>query len=108
MRDVTAGGGGHDPSGEVPSASGIRGRRDLMFKSFERIFRIRVPLSPAAMAMITVTDPWSYAELGEAVEAWGFRWMQDKGEFRSSTGCGGRPGDHDGTWPFPHLFSWHC
>jgi hypothetical protein len=66
----------------VLPASGIRGRRDLMFKSFERIFRARVPLSPAAMAMITVTDPWSYAELGEAVEAWGFRWMQDKGEFR--------------------------
>jgi hypothetical protein len=63
-------------------ASGIRGRRDLMFKSFERIFRTRVPLSPAAMVTITVTDPWSYAELGEAVEAWGFRWMQDKGEFR--------------------------
>ena len=52
-------------------ASGIRGRRDLMFKSFERIFRTRVPLSTAAMATITVTDPWSYAELGEAVEAWG-------------------------------------
>jgi hypothetical protein len=62
-------------------ASGIRGRRDLMFKSFERIFRTRVPLSTGAMATITVTDPWSYAELGEAVEAWGFRWMQDKGEF---------------------------
>ena len=66
----------------VLPASGIRGRRDLMFKSFERIFRTRVPLSPAAIATITVTDPWSYAELGEAVEAWGFRWMQDKGEFR--------------------------
>ena len=65
----------------VLPASGIRGRRDLMFKSFERIFRTRVPLSPGAMSTITVTDPWSYAELGEAVEAWGFRWMQDKGEF---------------------------
>jgi hypothetical protein len=67
----------------VLPASGIRGRRDLMFKSFERIFRTRVPLSTGAMATITVTDPWSYAELGEAVEAWGFRWMQDKGEFAS-------------------------
>jgi hypothetical protein len=66
----------------VLPASGINGRQDLMLKSFERIFRIRVPLGPAAMATITVTDPWSYAELGEAVEAWGFRWMQDKGEFR--------------------------
>jgi ParB-like nuclease domain len=62
-------------------ASGIRGHRDLLFKSYERIFRERVPLGGPAMAKITVTDPWSYAELGEAVEAWGFRWMQDQGRF---------------------------
>ena len=61
--------------------TGIRGRRDLLFKSYERIFRARVPLAPVAMAKITVTDPWSYAELGEAVEAWGFRRMQDTGRF---------------------------
>ncbi len=53
--------------------TGIRGRRDLVVKSYQRIFRARVPLPPAAMAKITVTDPWSYAELGAAVEAWGFR-----------------------------------
>ena len=62
-------------------AAGIRGRGDLLVKSFERIFRERVPLPPGAMATITVSDPWSYAELGEAMEAWGFRWMQDKGTF---------------------------
>ena len=61
--------------------TGIRGRRDLLVKSYERIFRERVPLPPAALAKITVTDPWSYAELGEAVEAWGFRCMQDEGKF---------------------------
>jgi hypothetical protein len=61
--------------------TGIRGRRDLLVKSYERIFRARVPLPPAALNKITVTDPWSYAELGEAVEAWGFRCMQDKGRF---------------------------
>jgi ParB-like nuclease domain len=60
---------------------GIKGRRDLVVKSYERIFRERVPLGGPAMAKITVTDPWSYAELGEAVEAWGFRWMQDQGRF---------------------------
>lgn len=65
---------------QVP-ATGIRGRRDLMFKGYERIFRARVPLSAAAMAKITVTDPWSYAELGEAVEAWGYRRMQETGQF---------------------------
>jgi len=61
--------------------TGIRGRRDLVVKSYQRIFADRVPLPPAAMAKIMVTDPWSYAELGEAVEAWGFRCMQDQGRF---------------------------
>jgi hypothetical protein len=65
---------------QVP-ATGIRGRRDLVFKGYERIFRARVPLSGPAMEKITVTDPWSYAELGEAVEAWGYRRMQDTGQF---------------------------
>jgi hypothetical protein len=61
--------------------TGIRGRRDLVVKNYERMFRARVPLPPADLAKITVTDPWSYAELGEAVEAWGFRYMQDKARF---------------------------
>jgi hypothetical protein len=65
---------------ELPP-TGIRGRRDLLVKSYERIFHERVPLPAAALAKIAVTDPWSYAELGEAVEAWGFRCMQDKGKF---------------------------
>jgi hypothetical protein len=65
--------------------TGIRGRRDLLVKSYERIFRDRVPLTPAVLAKITVTDPWSYAELGEAVEAWGFRYMQHKGRFLDRT-----------------------
>jgi hypothetical protein len=66
---------------QVP-LTGVRGRRDLVFKSYERIFRDRVPLSAAAMAQITVRDAWRYAELSEAVEAWGCRLMQDLGEFR--------------------------
>jgi hypothetical protein len=61
--------------------TGIRGRRDLLVKSYERIFRARVPLPAADLAKITVTDPWSYAVLGEMVEAWGYRCMQDKGRF---------------------------
>jgi hypothetical protein len=61
--------------------TGIRGRRDLLVKSYERIFRARVPLPATDLVKITVTDPWCYAELGEAVEAWGFRYMQDKGRF---------------------------
>jgi hypothetical protein len=65
--------------------TGIRGRRDLVVKSYQRIFGDRVPLPPGAMAKIVVTDPWSYAELGEAVEAWGFRCMQDRGRFLDRT-----------------------
>jgi hypothetical protein len=65
---------------QVPPA-GVRGRRDLVVKSYERIFRARVPLPAPAMAKITVADPWSYAELGEAVEAWGFRFMQHEQRF---------------------------
>ena len=41
----------------------------------------RVPLPPPMRAKITVTDPWSYAELGESVEAWGFRYMQHEQRF---------------------------
>jgi hypothetical protein len=61
--------------------TGIRGRRDLLVKSYERIFRARVPLPAEDLVKITVTDPWSYAMLGEMVEAWGCRCMQDKGRF---------------------------
>jgi hypothetical protein len=62
-------------------ADGIRRRGDLLMKSYERIFRSRVPLPAQAYAKINVTDPWSYAELGETVEAWGFRLMQHEHQF---------------------------
>lgn len=62
-------------------AKGIRRRGDLLMKSYERIFRARVPLPASAYPKLVVRDPWSYAEMGEAVEAWGFRWMQDDGAF---------------------------
>ena len=64
----------------VPAA-GIRRRGDLLVKDYERLFRSRVPLTEQAYAKITFSDPWSYAELGEAVEAWGCRYMQDKHRF---------------------------
>jgi len=62
-------------------AQGIRRRGDLLLKNYERLFRSRVPLPAQAYAKIKVTDPWSYAELGEAVEAWGFRLMQHEHKF---------------------------
>lgn len=63
------------------SAQGIRDRGDLLVKDYRRIFLERVPLTGEARAGVTVTDPWDYAELGEAVEAWGFRLMQDENAF---------------------------
>jgi hypothetical protein len=65
----------------VVPARGIRHRGDLITKDYERLFRARVPLTPQQLARITVSDPWSYAELGEAVEAWGFRCMQNESRF---------------------------
>lgn len=62
-------------------ARGIRSRADLLMKSYERLFGARVPLTAPAYAKISFTDPWSYAELGEAVGAWGFRCMQEEHRF---------------------------
>jgi HSP20 family molecular chaperone IbpA len=65
----------------VVPADGIRHRGDLLVKSYEREFHARVPLPAQARAAIRVSDPWSYALLGETVEAWGFRYLQHEGGF---------------------------
>ena len=65
----------------VISAEGVHNRGDLLVKSYERLFRARVPLPEQAYAKISFSDPWFYAELGGAVEAWGFRCMQDEHVF---------------------------
>ena len=62
-------------------AGGVRNHGDLLMKDYERVFRARVPLPASAYAKISFTDPWEYAELGEGVEAWGFRCMQAEGSF---------------------------
>ena len=62
-------------------AKGIRHRGDLVLKSDERLCLERVPLPPDAMQRISFSDPWSYTELSEAVEAWGFRLMQHEHRF---------------------------
>jgi hypothetical protein len=49
---------------------------DLPRKSHERLFWERVPLPTAVHDRFKVTDTWTYGELAEAVEAWGFRTMQ--------------------------------
>ncbi len=53
---------------------------DLPLKSHERVFFERVPLPDEARSEIELSDPWDYAVLAEAVEAWGFRASQSRGD----------------------------
>jgi hypothetical protein len=65
---------------EVVTRIGAEGKithADLPLKSHERVFFERVPLPDDARSEIVLTDPWDYAVLAEAVEAWGFRTIQD-------------------------------
>jgi hypothetical protein len=62
-------------------ATGISRRGDLITKDLRRVFLDRVPLPGPALATILVTSAWSYAELSEEVEAWGFRLMQQERRF---------------------------
>jgi hypothetical protein len=57
--------------------------RDLPLKSHERLFFERVPLPEEARRRIQLKDEWRYAALAEAVEAWGFRLIQNRGELMS-------------------------
>jgi len=54
---------------------------DLPLKDHERLFRERVPLGREERARISLSDPWEFGRLAEAVEAWGFRAMQDRGSY---------------------------
>jgi hypothetical protein len=54
---------------------------DLPLKDHERLFRERVPLPSGARDRIVVSDPWDYGVLAEAVEAWGFRAMQNRSTY---------------------------
>src|SRR4051794_38324115 len=54
---------------------------DLPHKDHERLFRERVPLPRELRERIALSDPWDYGALAEAIEAWGFRAMQDRRTF---------------------------
>lgn len=54
---------------------------DLPLKGHERLFRERVPLDPAQRTNVTLSDPWDFGMLAEAIEAWGFRVMQERVTF---------------------------
>lgn len=72
------------------SPNGIRYRGDLLVKDYRRIFLDRVPLVGEARQSVSLTDPWDYAELAESVEAWGFRLMQDEGQYLDRATIGQR------------------
>jgi hypothetical protein len=57
--------------------------KDLPLKSHQRLFFERVPLSREQRQRIHLSDEWRYAALAEAVEAWGFRASQARGEAMS-------------------------
>jgi hypothetical protein len=54
--------------------------KDLPLKSHQRLFFERVPLTDEERERIRLSDEWRYAALAEAVEAWGFRAAQARGE----------------------------
>jgi hypothetical protein len=54
--------------------------KDLPLKSHERVFFERVPLPDEARSEIVLSDEWEFGELAEAVEAWGYRTGQTRGE----------------------------
>jgi hypothetical protein len=54
--------------------------RELPLKSHQRLFHERVPLPKEARDRIQLSAEWRYAALAEAVEAWGFRAIQQLGE----------------------------
>jgi hypothetical protein len=54
---------------------------ELPLKGHERLFRERVPLDREQRSRIALSDPWDFGVLAEAVEAWGFRAMQDRGSY---------------------------
>jgi hypothetical protein len=53
---------------------------DLPLKSHQRLFFERVPLDEEQRGRIHLSDEWRYAALAEAIEAWGFRASQARGE----------------------------
>ncbi len=53
---------------------------DLPTKGHERVFAERVPLPPRMCERIELHEAEAYGELAEMVEAWGFRYMQLRGQ----------------------------
>ncbi|MCA0158755.1 chromosome partitioning protein ParB [Tsukamurella sp. M9C] len=71
-------------------SGGIAVRSDLLLKDHRRLFLERVPLEGAARERIRFTNAWDYSVLAESVEAWGFRLIQEAGEYLSRAVVAGR------------------
>ncbi|MGV9824549.1 MULTISPECIES: chromosome partitioning protein ParB [unclassified Gordonia (in: high G+C Gram-positive bacteria)] len=63
------------------SPDDINAPSDLVLKDHRRLFLARVPLVGSQADAIRLSDPFDYAELAEAVEAWGFRLTQEVGDY---------------------------
>jgi hypothetical protein len=63
---------------------------ELPLKDHERLFRERVPLTAQQRGRIVLSDPWDFGMLAEMVEAWGFRMMQERGDFADRFEVAGR------------------
>src|SRR3954463_581787 len=66
----------------IGADTGIR-MADLPLKDHLRMFLERVPIGDEQLEEVRLSDPWTYANLAEAVEAWGFRLSQNSHEFLS-------------------------
>lgn len=64
-------------------SGGIAVRSDLLLKDHRRLFLERVPLEGTERERIRFTNAWDYSVLAESVEAWGFRLIQEAGEYLS-------------------------
>lgn len=71
-------------------SDGIAVRSDLLLKDHRRLFLERVPLEGVARERIRFTNAWDYSVLAESVEAWGFRLIQEVGEYLPRTVVAGR------------------
>ncbi|BDH56320.1 chromosome partitioning protein ParB [Tsukamurella sp. PLM1] len=64
-------------------ADGIAVRSDLLLKDHRRLFLERVPLTGDERDAVRMSNAWDYSVLAESVEAWGFRLVQESGEYLS-------------------------
>lgn len=68
---------------KVRPTEGTVALTELSLFSHQRVFAERIPLTPEQRDRIDLRDEWRYAALAEGVEAWGFRFMQERQQLMS-------------------------